>query len=108
MGSMKKRLKALEGSWNALARDAEEERNLRIRRHLTRLTVAEHARLRAAGESGDLVEKACLAVAHDQYEDLGPENCDYIGRAWAEEMRDWSPFDWGVVSGKLSAPPGWG
>ena len=108
MGSLDKRLVALESSWNALASEAEEERNLRVRRTLTRLIVAEHARLRAAGEEGDLVEKACLAVAHDQYDHLGEEHREYLGRALAEEMRDWSPFDWGVVSGKLSAPPGWG
>ena len=61
MGSLKKRLSDLEVSWDELARDEEEERRLSTRRFLTRRIVAEHARLTASGESGDLVEKACLA-----------------------------------------------
>ena len=108
MGSLDKRIEALEGNWNGLARDAEEDRDLSVRRTLTRLVVAEHARLRASGEGGDLVQKACLAVAHEQYEDLGPENCDHIGRSWAETMRCYSAIDWGITTGRLSPPPGWG
>jgi hypothetical protein len=75
---LKKRLSDLEVSWDGLARDEEEERRLSTRSFLTTRIVAEHAWLRA---SGDLVEKACLAVAHDQHDILGPEHCDNIGRA---------------------------
>jgi hypothetical protein len=109
MGSLDKRLAGLEASWNALARD-EEERHRRIRRTLTRLIVAEHTRLRRSGEGipGDLVEKACLAVAHDQYDHLGHEHRDELGRGWAEEMRGWSKLDWATTTGDLSPPPGWG
>jgi hypothetical protein len=107
MGSVEKRLKALEKSWNESARDEEYERDQRIRRTLTRRIVAEHARLRESGEGGDLVEKACLAVAHDQHDVLGAENCDYIGREWAETMRGWSKLDWGIATGSLGPPPGW-
>jgi hypothetical protein len=108
MGSIKKRLEALTQSWNGLAAHEEHERNLRIRRTLARLVVAEHARLRKSGEGGDLVEKACLAVAHDQYDHLGEEHRETVGLAWAAEMADWGPLEWGVATGKLGAPPGWG
>jgi hypothetical protein len=108
VGSLEKRISDLEESRGELARDEGEERDLSARRTITRRIVAEHARLRAAGEGGDLVEKASLAVAHDQYEDLGPENCDYIGCSWAEHMRGWSPLEWGVATGNLGPPPGWG
>jgi hypothetical protein len=107
MGSVEKRLKALEEGWNNRARDEEEEREQRILRTITRLVVAEHARLRKSGESGDLIEKACLTVAFDQYDHLGEEQREYIGRGWAENMRGWGPIDWGIATGKLSPPEGW-
>ena len=107
MGSVDKHLRAMERSWNELARDEEYERDLRIRRTITRLVVAEHARLRAAGESGDLIEKACLGVAHDQYDHLGEEHREYIGRGWAATMRGWSKLDWGIATGTLGPPPRW-
>jgi hypothetical protein len=50
MGSVDKRLRALERSWNELARDEQEEGDLRIRRFLARSIVAEHARLRERAE----------------------------------------------------------
>jgi hypothetical protein len=52
------------------------------------------------------VEKACLAVAHDQYDHLGPEHRGELGRGWAEEMRGWSKLDW-ATTGDLAPPPGW-
>ncbi len=109
MGSLKKRLADLEVSCDERVAGEEYERDLRVRRTITRLVIAEHARIAklASGEGGDLVEKACLAVAFDQYEDLGEEHREYIGRGWAEQMRDWSGIDWGVTTGKLSPPPGW-
>jgi hypothetical protein len=108
VGSLDKRLEALEESWDKLARDEEEEREQRIMRTITRLVVAEHARLRRGGESGDLIEKACLTVAYDQYDHLGEEHREYIGRGWAEHMRGWKPIDWGIATGKLTPPEGWG
>jgi hypothetical protein len=104
--SLHRRLGRLEGRIGGEA--AEEERHQRIRRTLTRLIVAEHARIRASGEGnpGDLEEKACLAVAHDQYDHLGPEHRDELGRGWAEEMRGWSKLDWATTIGHLGPPPG--
>ena len=87
----------------------EDEGDLRVRRTITRLVIAEHARLAklASGEGGDLIEKACLAVTFDQYDVLGEEHREYIGRSWAEHMREWGPIDWGIATGNLSPPPGW-
>ena len=107
MGSVDKRLQALERSWNELAKDEDEEREQRIMRTITRLIVAEHARLRKSGESGDLIEKAALSVAFDQYDHLGEEQREYIGRGWAENMRGWGPIDWGIATGSLHPPEGW-
>jgi hypothetical protein len=107
VGSVDKRLQALERSWNELAKDEDEEREQRIMRTITRLIVAEHARLRKSGESGDLIEKAALSVAFDQYDHLGEEHREYIGRGWAENMRGWGPIDWGIATGNLRPPPGW-
>jgi len=46
-------------------------------------------------------------VAHDQYDHLGEEHRNYIGRGLAENMREWSRLDWGIATGKLSPLEGW-
>ena len=108
MGSLERRLSHLEGLLSGACVSEDEEREQRIMRTITRLVVAEHARIRKRGESGDLIEKACLAVAYDQYDHLGEEHREYIGRGWAENMRGWGPIDWGIATGKLTPPEGWG
>lgn len=110
MGSIKKRLEALTQSWNETAAREEEERELRIQRTITRLIVAEYARLRAdfASDAPKLIELACLNVAHDQYDHLAAGHRESIGLSWAETIRGYTALEWGITTGSLRPPPGWG
>ena|ERR671911_2589722 len=104
MGGLDSRIRKLEGRMADTVRDRQEDERLELERAIVRRILDEFARLKASGETGDLLEQAVRGVVEDQYSDLGQESRQYIADGWTETIRSWTRLDWLVTAGREGPP----
>jgi hypothetical protein len=104
VGGLESRISRLEGRMPDTVRDRQEDERLERERTITRMILDEFARLKASGETGDLLERSVRGVVEDQYSDLDQESRQYIADGWIETLRVWTRLDWMAKAGQPGAP----
>jgi len=128
MGSLERRLEALEGRTRDILSEREDDEKLGRQRAITRMILDEFARLKASRAvhyrggvpiepedipgkilgpeytTDDMMELAIRRVVPEQYADLSEESRQYIADGWNETIRSWTRLDWMVSAGREGPP----
>jgi hypothetical protein len=97
VGSLEKRIEALEGHAGSALSEQEDTEQQERQRRITRMILDEFA------HDHDL-DEAVRRVVEDQYEDLGPESRRYIANGWIETIHSWTRVDWMISAGREGPP----